>query len=280
MQLLKAKEKARSYELQKKNVYYLVADNASLNPLTAEKLRSLYDWIAEFVRCLPHCLNLVMVALLEPFNAAFGISVRLCYAFKFVARQFSLLTFSPACLTRRVFSSRYAESLRLAVEVGARLYLPNMALQCHTLSECTTRGLLFIFYCKQLLCSFADTRWDSFICAVRALSGDQTADELARARDRLIELASQGDDDAKVALDEPDILDTHWNAIYSFLEEVAQKKADKRGEYLNSAFFLWVAYFPLPPLFQLTGTLAQQLMVPWHGCVMVLTLLPSTSWEN
>ena len=54
---------------------YLVADNASLNPLTATKLREKYGWIVEYVRCLPHCLNLVMVALLEPFDAAFGISV-------------------------------------------------------------------------------------------------------------------------------------------------------------------------------------------------------------
>jgi hypothetical protein len=76
VQLLKAQVASRSYELDKKLIPYLVADNASLNPLTAEKLCSTHGWSIEFVRCLPHCLNLVMVALLEPFNKAFGISVR------------------------------------------------------------------------------------------------------------------------------------------------------------------------------------------------------------
>jgi hypothetical protein len=45
----------------------------------------------------------------------------------------------------------------------------------------------------------------------------------------LTELAEQGDDDAKAALTEDDKIDSHWNAIYSFLEEVASKKADRSG---------------------------------------------------
>lgn len=66
---------ASKYVLNKLFVRYLVADNASLNPLTAKKLREQYGWIVEYVRCLPHCLNLVMVVLLKPFDAAFDISV-------------------------------------------------------------------------------------------------------------------------------------------------------------------------------------------------------------
>ena len=86
------------------------------------------------------------------------------------------------------------------------------------------------------MCSYAETRWDSFISAIKALAGDQTEDELVRARTRLTELASQGDDSAAAALLEADIVDSHWNAIYSFLEEVAQSKADKRGTCSPHAF--------------------------------------------
>ena len=77
--------------------------------------------------------------------------------------------------------------------------------------------------------SFAETRWDSFISAISALASKQTPAELARARERLVELAAQGDDDAEAALAEDDVADSHWNAIYSFVEEVAHSKAEKRG---------------------------------------------------
>ena len=96
------------------------------------------------------------------------------------------------------------------------------------------RGRTF-HICSLHICSFADTRWDSFITAVHALAGDQTDAELARAREHLTALAEQGDDDALDALEEPDEIDSHWNAIYSFLEDVAKSQVTRRGVYIRSA---------------------------------------------
>ena len=77
---------------------------------------------------------------------------------------------------------------------------------------------------------FADTRWESLINAIRALAGDQTADILQRARERLETLAAEGDEGATEALQEPDVIDTNWRAIFAFLEEVGLQQAQRRGE--------------------------------------------------
>lgn len=46
--------------LDKRRVNYIVADNASVNGKTVKLLNKKYGWAVEYVRCLPHCLNLVV----------------------------------------------------------------------------------------------------------------------------------------------------------------------------------------------------------------------------
>jgi hypothetical protein len=50
-----------------------VADNAAVNKATVKVLKS-KGWRIEYVRCLPHCLNLVIVAFLDVFNETYCIT--------------------------------------------------------------------------------------------------------------------------------------------------------------------------------------------------------------
>lgn len=128
--------------------------------------------------------------------------------------------------------------------------------------------------------SYADTRWDSFISAVHALAGDQTTAELARARDHLTELADQGDADAAEALTEPDVQDSHWNAIYSFLEDVAASQVMRRGEYGTVRHCSFGLLSTIKAHLQPTVTLVQLSTAAWGGCATVPTLLPCTCSER
>ena len=61
---------AARLKFDKRNVEYLVGDNASVNKSTVKLLVAL-GWVPTYVRCLPHCLNLVLVAFLGAFDAVF-----------------------------------------------------------------------------------------------------------------------------------------------------------------------------------------------------------------
>lgn len=62
------------YGISKRNVKYIVADNAALNSATVDILNEKYGFVVKFVRCLPHCLNLYIVAFLKPFEVKFGMT--------------------------------------------------------------------------------------------------------------------------------------------------------------------------------------------------------------
>lgn len=71
--LLQLKEE---YGLDTGCVPYLAADNASVNPSTARVLRK-GGWQIEHVRCVPHCLNLVIRAFCDVFSDTFGMQSHL-----------------------------------------------------------------------------------------------------------------------------------------------------------------------------------------------------------
>lgn len=66
------------YDVPPSKVLYVVADNASVNPATVDRLRAEpYSWTAEYVRCMPHCLNLVMRAFLTIFETEYNMATHL-----------------------------------------------------------------------------------------------------------------------------------------------------------------------------------------------------------
>ena len=63
-----AEEIRVKYGIRKENIFYLGADNASVNSKAVSLLRSTHGWNIELSRCLPHCLNLVLQAFLDVWN--------------------------------------------------------------------------------------------------------------------------------------------------------------------------------------------------------------------
>jgi len=67
-------------EVDMRKVEYVVADNAAVNPKTVERLNHILKKEhpthreIKFIRCLPHCLNLVMVAFFKVFDGMYGIT--------------------------------------------------------------------------------------------------------------------------------------------------------------------------------------------------------------
>lgn len=72
--LLKLKEE---YDLDPLLVPHLAADNATLNSKTARVLRDSHEWPIHHVRCVPHCLNLVIVAFCGTMSDTFGMATHL-----------------------------------------------------------------------------------------------------------------------------------------------------------------------------------------------------------
>lgn len=174
----RALEDIRSaYSVDKSAIKYVVADNASVNNATVKELAKDYGWNAGYARCLPHSLNLVLVAFLEPFEKRFQMASHLKGVRGFIKSGGG--------------SSRRATMLEYGI----------------TLSRV----------------DFADTRWASFISAVKYMVDMQDAGELQKARERLETLAAHGDEDAAAALKEPDTPQLHWYALYDCLEELALK---------------------------------------------------------
>ena len=69
---------ATTYKINtKKQVKYIVADNASVNSKTVKLLIALYGWVCGFARCFPHTLSLVLVAFLAPWIKRFNITTHL-----------------------------------------------------------------------------------------------------------------------------------------------------------------------------------------------------------
>lgn len=63
------------YALDKAKMLHIVADNASVNAATVDRLNQApYRWDVGFVRCMPHCLNLCITAFLKPFEDRFNMS--------------------------------------------------------------------------------------------------------------------------------------------------------------------------------------------------------------
>ena len=69
------KDVAAEYGINPSSIKYLCADNAAVNSKTVDLLREEAAWAhLEYVRCLPHCLNLAMVAFVKPFDDRFKLS--------------------------------------------------------------------------------------------------------------------------------------------------------------------------------------------------------------
>jgi len=60
-------------KFKKKQLFWIGADNNSLNASTVRILNDKYGFNVELARCVDHCLNLVFVAILEPFEMAFSL---------------------------------------------------------------------------------------------------------------------------------------------------------------------------------------------------------------
>ena len=62
-------EKIRQeYGIRKEDIFYLGADNASVNKKAVEVLNDKYGWNIKLARCLPHCLNLVLEKFLDEWD--------------------------------------------------------------------------------------------------------------------------------------------------------------------------------------------------------------------
>lgn len=115
-----------AYSLAKDQVPFIVADNASVNGATVAMLNSKYGWNAEYVRCLPHCLNLVLVAFLSPFDDRFHMSTHLKQVRAFVKagggakRRAALIEYGMS------LSSIYFSDTRWEGFVSAVLYMTTM----------------------------------------------------------------------------------------------------------------------------------------------------------
>jgi hypothetical protein len=68
--------------IAKANVWYLCADNASVNGATVDKLNAM-GYNITYARCLPHCLNLLVKAFLDVFDSKYKLAsnLRLTRAF-------------------------------------------------------------------------------------------------------------------------------------------------------------------------------------------------------
>jgi hypothetical protein len=69
---------------------------------------------------------------------------------------------------------------------------------------------------------FADTRWLGFIKSILYLTATQTEEELRRATDALEFSKAGGDAGASAALADPGEPQSHINAIYEFVENIAE----------------------------------------------------------
>ena len=61
----------KEYNISKLDVWYVCADNASVNPAAVEELNK-RGFKVTFARCLPHCANLVVQAFMDPLETAFA----------------------------------------------------------------------------------------------------------------------------------------------------------------------------------------------------------------
>ena len=61
----------KEYSISKLDVWYVCADNASVNPAAVEELNK-RGFKVTFARCLPHCANLVVQAFMDPLETAFA----------------------------------------------------------------------------------------------------------------------------------------------------------------------------------------------------------------
>ena len=67
-------EKVRKdYGIKVSDVHFVVGDNASVNRATVKTLREKHGWKAQYTRCLPHCLNLVLQQFVGAFDARYKI---------------------------------------------------------------------------------------------------------------------------------------------------------------------------------------------------------------
>ena len=85
------------------------------------------------------------------------------------------------------------------------------------------KGLAMEYGIKMSRIDFVETRWASFLKALLAIINLQTAADLRAARLLLEELAGEGDEDAKAALEEPDVPQRLINVMYFFIEALAEE---------------------------------------------------------
>jgi hypothetical protein len=194
-------------------VLFIIADNAAINQASVDYLNSHYGWNAEYRRCLPHCLNLIMVEVTQPFDDEYKISSFL------------------SALRGLYNSGGGASNITALREGGVRL------------------GQL----------DFTVTRWASLLKAVAYLVSTQGRLELEIARDSMIrtfyhqdealKLSEESDRPATLqripelrrdlqetldALEEPDVPQSIWCALFEVTESIKEKQAED-GRALKAA---------------------------------------------
>jgi hypothetical protein len=80
---------------------------------------------------------------------------------------------------------------------------------------------------------FCDTRWASLVHAILYIANKQTPGHLKLAKERLQELAAQGDDTAQEALDNPAPPQVIFNVLHDFVEGVLEEHLERRREMDN-----------------------------------------------
>ena len=183
---------------------FLIADNAAVNKASVKYLNSHYGWKLEYRRCLPHCLNLIMVALLQPFDTEYGIS--------------SFLKASRGFYNAGGAAGRKIDLLERGVSLGM-------------LDFVETRWASFLKAIAYLVSKQDDLALARARVSIKdSLRHDEAALALAEASDRkeakeCIDSLKADIKATKVALadiDEPDLV---WNALYEATEDIKIKKA-------------------------------------------------------
>ena len=103
---------------------------------------------------------------------------------------------------------------------------------------------------------FVDTRWGSLVKAVLYIANVQSKKDLARARERLKELAADGDTTAADALAEPDSASMIFNVLYQFVEAISAQDLERdacREADLSQKKMDLLKYFANPYYFEGTG---------------------------
>ena len=107
-----------SLGLRKSQISHMGGDNAAVNKATADELNDKHGFAIKYIRCLPHCLNLVLVAFLLAFDERFGIASFLKKVRAFIkagggnSRRATLMEFALSLSPMDVVTTRWESLIR------------------------------------------------------------------------------------------------------------------------------------------------------------------------